>query len=54
MKMDLSTVFWLFFILVALQPVLKKRLLLATRQRLIAGPDLREVNRRKGPGINSL
>jgi ClpP class serine protease len=36
MKIDLSTIFWLFFILVALQPVLKRRLLLATRQRLIA------------------
>jgi ClpP class serine protease len=36
MKIDLSTIFWLFFILVALQPVLKSRLLLATRQRLIA------------------
>jgi len=36
MKIDISTLLWLFFILVALQPVLKKRLLLATRQRLIA------------------
>jgi len=36
MKIDISTLFWLFFILVALQPVLKRRLLLATRQRLIA------------------
>jgi ClpP class serine protease len=36
MKIDISTLFWLFFILVALQPVLRKRLLLATRQRLIA------------------
>ena len=36
MKIDISTLFWLFFILVALQPVLKRRLLLATRQKLIA------------------
>ncbi len=36
MKIDISTLFWLFFIIVALQPLLKKRLLLATRQRLIA------------------
>ena len=36
MKIDISTLFWLFFILVALQPVLRRRLLLATRQRLIA------------------
>ncbi len=36
MKIDLSTLFWLFFILIALQPVLKRRLLLATRQKLIA------------------
>jgi ClpP class serine protease len=36
MKIDISTLFWLFFILVAVQPVLKRRLLLATRQKLIA------------------
>ncbi len=36
MKIDLSTLFWQFFILIALEAVLKKRLLLATRQRLIA------------------
>ena len=36
MKIDISTLFWLFFILVALQPVLRRRLLVATRQRLIA------------------
>jgi ClpP class serine protease len=36
MKFDLSTLFWLFFIFVALQPLLRKRYLLATRQRLIA------------------
>jgi len=36
MKFDISTLFWLFFIFVSLQPLLKKRFLVATRQRLIA------------------
>jgi ClpP class serine protease len=36
MKIDISTIFWIFFILAALQPLLKRKLLLATRQRLIA------------------
>jgi ClpP class serine protease len=36
MKFDFSTLFWLFFIFVALQPLLRKRYLLAMRQRLIA------------------
>jgi len=36
MKIDISTLFWLFFIIVTLQPLLKRRLLLATRQRLMA------------------
>lgn len=36
MKIDISTLFWLFFIIVALQPLLKRRLLLATRQKIIA------------------
>jgi hypothetical protein len=36
MKFDISTIFWLFFIIAALQPLLKKRLLIAMRQRLIA------------------
>jgi len=36
MKIDISTIFWVFFIIAALQPLLKRRLLLATRQRLIA------------------
>jgi ClpP class serine protease len=35
MKVNISTIFWLFFIIAALQPLLKRRLLLATRQRLI-------------------
>jgi len=36
MKFDISTIFWFFFILAALQPLLKKRLLVAMRQKLIA------------------
>ena len=36
MKIDISTLFWPFFIMVALQPLLKKRLLLQTRQKVLA------------------
>jgi ClpP class serine protease len=36
MKFDISTIFWIFFMIVALQPLLRKRLLMAMRQRLIA------------------
>lgn len=36
MKFDISTIFWLFFIIAALQPLLRKRFLVAMRQRLIA------------------
>jgi hypothetical protein len=36
LKFDISTIFWLFFIVAALQPPLRKRLLVAMRQRLIA------------------
>jgi ClpP class serine protease len=36
MKLDISTIFWLFFIFVALQPLFKKRLLVGMRQRLIS------------------
>ncbi len=35
MKFDISTLFWLFFIIVSLQPLLRKRFLVAMRQRLI-------------------
>ncbi len=35
--MDISTIIWLFFIIAALQPLFKKRLLVGMRQRLIAG-----------------
>ncbi len=45
MKIDLSTLFWLFFIIVALQPLLKRRLLLATRQRLIAALEKKRGSR---------
>src|SRR3977135_1137355 len=34
--MDISQIFWMFFMLSALQPVIRQRLLEATRQRLIA------------------
>jgi len=36
MKFDISTIIWLFFIIAALQPLLRKKFLLAMRQRLIA------------------
>src|SRR5512136_2519804 len=36
MKLDISTLFWLFFMIAALQPLLRKRLLVGMRQRLIA------------------
>jgi ClpP class serine protease len=36
LKFDISTIFWLFFIIVALQPLLKKRLLVGMRQRIIS------------------
>jgi len=36
MKIDISTIFWIFFIIAALQPLLKRRLLVTMRQRLIA------------------
>jgi ClpP class serine protease len=36
MKIDISTIFWIFFILAALQPLLQKRLLVSARQKLIA------------------
>jgi ClpP class serine protease len=45
MKMDLSTLFWLFFIIAALQPLLKKRILVATRQRLIASFEKKRESR---------
>ncbi|MGA2515573.1 MAG: ATP-dependent Clp protease proteolytic subunit [Thermodesulfobacteriota bacterium] len=36
MKFDISTIFWLFLIIAALQPLVKKRFLVAMRQKLIA------------------
>src|SRR5512136_394180 len=35
MKFDISTLFWIFFIFVSIQPLLRKRFLMAMRQRLI-------------------
>ncbi len=36
MKIDISSLFWIFFMIAALQPLLRKRILLAMRQRFIA------------------
>jgi ClpP class serine protease len=36
MKFDISSLFWIFFMIVALQPLLRKRYLLAMRQKIIA------------------
>ena len=36
MKIDIFTILWIFFILAALQPLLQKRLLVSTRQKLIS------------------
>jgi len=36
MKFDISTIIWLFFIIAALQPLLRKKFLVAMRQKLIA------------------
>jgi ClpP class serine protease len=36
MKIDISTIFWIFIIIAALQPLLQKRLLVSARQKLIA------------------
>ncbi len=33
---DISSLFWIFFMITALQPLLKKRMLEATRKRTIA------------------
>ena len=45
MKFDISTIFWLFFIIAALQPLLKKRFLVAMRQRLIASFEMTRGSR---------
>ncbi len=45
MKIDISTIFWIFFIIAALQPLLKRRLMLATRQRLIAALEKKRGSR---------
>ncbi len=36
MKFDISSLFWIFFMIAALQPLMRKRFLLAMRQRIIA------------------
>lgn len=46
MKLDITTIFWLFFMIAALQPLLRKRLQLAMRQRLIAS-----FEKRRGSGV---
>jgi len=45
MKFDISTIFWLFFIFAAIQPFLKKRLLVTMRQRLIAAVEKQRGSR---------
>ena len=45
MKFDISTLFWLFFIFAAIQPLLKKRFLVAMRQRLIGALEKRRGSR---------
>ena len=45
MKFDISTIFWLFFIFAAIQPLLKKRLLVTMRRRLIAAVEKKRGSR---------
>lgn len=45
MKFDLSNLFWLFFIFISLQPLLKKRLLLVARQRLMSSIEKKRGSR---------
>jgi ClpP class serine protease len=45
MKFDISSLFWLFFIFAALQPLLRKRYLVAMRQRLIASFEKKRESR---------
>ena len=45
MKFDFSTFIWLFFIFVTLQPLLRKRMMLAMRQRLIAALEKKRGSR---------
>lgn len=45
MKIDISAIFWLFFIIAALQPLLKKRLLLATRQKVLGALEKKRGSR---------
>ena len=43
--MDLNQIFWVFIMLTALQPVLKQRLLEASRQRLIGAIERKRKSR---------
>ena len=45
MKFDISTIFWLFFIFAAIQPLLKKRFLVTMRQRLIGAVEKKRGSR---------
>ncbi|NOY38764.1 MAG: hypothetical protein GXO95_00550 [Nitrospirae bacterium] len=45
MNVDIFSIFWLFFMLTALQPVLKQRLLEASRQKLIAKIEKKRTSR---------
>lgn len=49
MKIDIFTILWIFFIIIALQPVLKQRLLESSRQRLIAA-----IEKKRGSRVISL
>lgn len=43
MAFDVSSIFWIFFMMVALQPLLKKRLLQANRQRCLLKLEKKET-----------
>jgi ClpP class serine protease len=45
MKFNISSLFWIFFMIVALQPLLRKRFLLAMRQRIIANFEKKRSSR---------
>ena len=45
MKFDLMSLFWIFFIVVALQPVIRQRLLDSARQKLISSIEKKRNSR---------
>ncbi len=45
MKLDISTLFWLFFIFISIQPLLKKRFLISMRQKLIGAIEKKRGSR---------